>query len=288
MKPGGCGRLRPHSPPAPSAGNPPADLHGCEPETVLAGGNENVVLQVGDTVRRPVHPWTPAVHVLLRHLEAVEFPESPRVRGFDEQGREVLTMIPGEVGNYPLTPAMTTDVALVALARMLRRYHDAATIQPGWGDLPWRYRDPDPARWEVICHSDVAPYNIVFEGERPVGLIDFDIAGPGPRLWDIAYAASRFAPLASDPSCRAMGFPGRPDRAGRLACFLDTYGLDDRTGLLEMAVRRVEGLRDDILRRAAAGDPSVRIHLAEDHVGSYNRDLAWIREHEAELRAALS
>ncbi|MBA3276883.1 MAG: phosphotransferase [Chloroflexia bacterium] len=258
-----------------------------EQEIVLKGGNENVVVQVGETVRRPVHPWTPAVHVLLRSLEANGFADSPRVLGFDERGREMLTMIPGEVGNYPLTPAMMTEASLVACARMLRRYHGAATIQPGWGDLPWRYRDPDSNRWEVICHSDVAPYNIVYREGLPVGLIDFDVAGPGPKLWDIAYAAFRLAPLSSDAGCLALGFAAPPDRIGRLTRFCDAYGLEDATGLLEMAIVRIEGLRDDILERAAAGDPGVATHLAEDHVGSYNADLQWIRENEAALRAAL-
>lgn len=258
-----------------------------EPEIVLKGGNENVVVQVGETVRRPVHPWTLAVHTLLRHLEAVGFVESPRVRGFDAQGREVLTMIPGEVGNYPTSPAMQTEASLVAMARMLRRYHEAASIQPGWGDLPWRYRDPDHARWEVICHSDVAPYNIVYRDGMPVGLIDFDVAGPGPKLWDIAYAAYRLVPLASDAGCLVFGFSEPPDRFGRLAQFLDAYGLNDRSRLVEVAATRIEGLRDDILRRAAAGDPGVATHLAEDHVGSYNADRAWIRENEAALKASI-
>ncbi|WP_405616454.1 hypothetical protein OG292_23515 [Streptomyces sp. NBC_01511] len=29
------------------------------------------VVRIGDTVHRPVQPWTPAVPTLLRHLEAV-------------------------------------------------------------------------------------------------------------------------------------------------------------------------------------------------------------------------
>jgi hypothetical protein len=258
-----------------------------EHEIILAGGNENVVVQVGDTVRRPVHSWTPAVHALLRHLESVGFAESPRVRGVDEQGREILTMIPGEVGNHPVAPEMTTDASLVACARLLRRYHEAATIQPGWQDLPWRYRDPDPTRWEVICHSDFASYNIVYRHGMPVGLIDFDVAGPGPKLWDIAYAAFRLVPLSSNANCRGFGFAEPPDRIKRLVLFLDAYGLADRTGVLEMATTRIEGLRDDILVRAASGDPSVRTQLGEDHVGSYIADLAWIREHEAALRTVL-
>ena len=246
-----------------------------------------MVVQVGDTVRRPVHQWTPAVHALLYHLEAVGFTEAPRVLGHDERGREVLTMIPGEVGNHPIAPAMTTDASLVACARMLRRYHEAATIQPGWEALPWRSRDPHPARWEVICHGDVATYNIVYDGEVPVALIDFDVAGPGPRMWDVAYAAYRLVPLASDASCLGFGFARQPDRPRRLGLFLEAYGAIDTCGLLETAMVRVAALRDDILTRAAAGDPSVEAHLREDHVGSYNADLAWIRAHADELESAL-
>ena len=53
----------------------------------------------------------------------------------------------------------------------------------------------------MICHNDVAPYNTVFVDGRPRALIDFDTAGPGPRVWDIAYAAYTFVPLgASSPA----------------------------------------------------------------------------------------
>ncbi len=256
-------------------------------EIVLAGGNENTVVQVGNTVRRPVHAWTPAVHVLLRHLEKSGFTECPRILGFDENGREILTMIPGVVGNHPIRPEMTTDPSLEACARMLWRYHEAATIQPGWEALPWRFPHPDPATWEVLCHGDVATYNIVYDGEHPVGLIDFDAAGPAPRMWDIAYAAYRLVPLASNQTCRGYGFADLPDRPARFRLFLDTYGLDDATGLLETAMYRIAILRDDILERAATGDPSVAPHLAEDHVGSYNSDLAWIAANEDDLRQAL-
>lgn len=54
-------------------------------------GCVNPVVRIGDTVRRPVHRWTPAVHALLRYLEAVGFSGVPRVLGFDELGREVLS-----------------------------------------------------------------------------------------------------------------------------------------------------------------------------------------------------
>src|SRR5438094_344586 len=66
-----------------------------EPEEPLAGGNLNsAVVRVGDTVRRTSGPWTPAVHALLKHLASVSYP-APRPKGIDEQGREVLSFVPG-------------------------------------------------------------------------------------------------------------------------------------------------------------------------------------------------
>ena len=65
---------------------------------------------------------------------------------------------------------------------------------------------------EVICHNDFAPYNLMFEGTAPTGVIDFDVASPGPRVWDMGYTAYRFVPLTDS------GQPGRrlsrPARAG--------------------------------------------------------------------------
>jgi hypothetical protein len=67
-------------------------------EIPLKGGNMNTgVVRIGDTVRRPAGPWTPAVHALLDHLHGVGFPGAPRPLGLDEHGREILTFVPGTV-----------------------------------------------------------------------------------------------------------------------------------------------------------------------------------------------
>src|SRR5690349_7680727 len=83
-----------------ASGRPcPGGSVGREPLTVeqrLSGGNTGGAVRIGDTVRRAAGPWTPAVHALLQHLEAVGFAGAPRAHGFDEQGREVLTYLPGE------------------------------------------------------------------------------------------------------------------------------------------------------------------------------------------------
>jgi len=60
-------------------------------EEPLPGGNTTRgVVRIGDTVRRPAGPWTPAVHALLDHLQAVGFRGAPRAHGLDDKGREVL------------------------------------------------------------------------------------------------------------------------------------------------------------------------------------------------------
>jgi len=68
-------------------------------EQPLAGGNTNSgVVRVGATVRRGQTAASPAVHQLLRHLEAKGFDGSPRFLGIDAEGREILSFIAGTTG----------------------------------------------------------------------------------------------------------------------------------------------------------------------------------------------
>jgi hypothetical protein len=65
---------------------------------LLSGGNmAGEVMRIGGTVHRNAGPWMPAVHELLSHLEGAGFRGAPRPLGTDEDGREVLTYIPGEI-----------------------------------------------------------------------------------------------------------------------------------------------------------------------------------------------
>lgn len=259
-----------------------------QPETPLHGGNQTGgVVRVGDTVRRPAQAWSPAVRVLLGHLHAVAPGIAPEPLGVDELGRDIASFLDGDIGHYPLDAAKRSDDTLVAAARLLRRYHDATTALASRMDLPWQFADPDPTRHEVICHSDIAPYNTVYRDGCPVALIDFDHAGPGPRLRDVAYAAYRFVPLASDQSCRDFGWDSPPDRTGRLRRFLDAYGPFDDRGFIAMVERRIRDLRDDILYLAQTDPERVRVHLKEDHIGSYNGDLGWIAANREALSRAL-
>jgi hypothetical protein len=257
-------------------------------ETTLSGGNVTPVVRIGDTVRRQTGPWSEAVHALLRHLEAAGFAGAPRFLGLDDRGREILTFLPGEVGHDPRPEWMWSDDVLDAVARLLRRYHDATVGFVPPAGAYWRMVYPDPTRHEVVCHNDVAPYNLVFRERQPVALFDFDFAGPGPRVWDLAYAAYRFVPLSNEPDVRALGLadPARQDR--RLRRFVDAYGLERPTELPAAVEERLEALCAFLEARAAAGDPVFGRHVAEGHLALYQRDLAYVRERQLAFRDALT
>lgn len=162
-------------------------------EVPLAGGNMTAgVVRSGDTVRRPVSPQSATVHRLLAHVRAQGVEWVPRVHGIDDEGREVLDFIEGEVlhGNPEW---MWEPEVLDGVVRSLRQFHDAtATFERGPEDV-WFWPGKEPA--EVICHVDFAPYNHVFRDRRLVGVIDFDLCYPAPRLWDLAWTVYRYGPL---------------------------------------------------------------------------------------------
>src|SRR4051812_30865090 len=96
-------------------------------EVVLRGGftNAGLVRRVGHTVRRPWRPTSRAANALLEHLARAGFDGAPRFLGVDDRGREMLSFIPGEAAIEPLPAWALTDEALVSVAALLRRFHDA-------------------------------------------------------------------------------------------------------------------------------------------------------------------
>lgn len=252
-------------------------------EIPLQGGDvTDGVVRVGDTVRRPVKPSTPAVHALLRHLESAGFQHAPRVAGFDEAGREIITYVPGMSG---LTAANSGDEALTNLARLLREYHDATVGFP-LDNQGWEGGSNDDAPPEVIGHCDLTPDNAIFRGETPVALIDFDLARPTTRLFDIVTTLRHWAPIA-DPIDRPP-LQRRADVGARLRLFCDAYGLPprDRRRLIPLARIRFDRSYTVMRRRAATGGNWAR--MWESGAGRrIRRAAAWLDDHEDVLHAHL-
>ncbi|WP_245981404.1 phosphotransferase [Frondihabitans australicus] len=179
----------------------------------------NAVRREGDTVTRQAGPWTPTVHRYLRYLERAGVTWAPKPLGV-EGDRERLTFLDADVPVYPLPEWVWADHVLDEGARMLRELHDAS-VGFGLEGAVWQSATRVPA--EVICHDDFSPHNLGFRDGHLVGAIDFDMCSPGPRLWDIAYFATRVVPLTDDPP---VGAPTMGDAPARVSRILRAYGSD--------------------------------------------------------------
>ncbi|WP_396136875.1 MULTISPECIES: phosphotransferase [unclassified Amycolatopsis] len=67
------------------------------------------------------------------------------------------------------------------------------------GDLRW-FTGTGTGTGEVVCHGDFGPWNVVWRGDQPVGILDWDYARPAPRLHDVAYALEYVARSATTPT----------------------------------------------------------------------------------------
>jgi hypothetical protein len=173
-------------------------------EETLPGGHTDGAVRIGGVVHKRASPWTPTVHALLRHLEYAGVDGVPRALGFDEQGRQMLTHLPGEVvGNSDPWPAWASaDSTLVQVGRWLRRVHDATVSFVPPADERW-FIGGTVRPGLIVGHQDAAPYNAVVDGDRLVGFCDWDAAGPSSREYDLALSALWWVPLCPPSACRA-------------------------------------------------------------------------------------
>ncbi len=257
-------------------------------EEILAGGlgNEGRVVRIGNTVRRPVGPHTPAVHLLLAHLEQAGFHGAPRV--LDRKGDlEVLSYMPGAVAVPPFPAWAARDELLVSVAELQRRYHAAvADFRPPagarWGD------GPAPGRFagELVCHNDLCLENVVVSEGRAVAFIDFDFAAPVDRLWDIAIALRHWVPMW-DPA-DLDEHRAHVDQVARCRQFFDAHGLTrrDRERTLGALLVFFDRGLDFVRREAEAGHTGHVAQWNAGYEGRNRRSQRWVTEHRSQLAKA--
>lgn len=231
---------------------------------------------LGPTVRKQATRSTPAIHALLTHLSNVGFTGAPRSFGIDDQGRHVLEYVPGRMAD---TRRPFTADELTRLGELVRDLHDAVSSFIPPADAVWTVAIPTD-RDELISHHDLAPWNLVLDGDRWV-IIDWDGAGPGARLWDLAHVAHGFLPLHPD---------GDPAEDGaRLRALVDGYGLTaaQRPDLVQVAADQTRGMFSLLVDGARTGtEPWATLHAA-GHSNHWGPVSEYIRRNRGVLRAAL-
>jgi hypothetical protein len=257
-----------------------------EGEPLIGDGVTQGIVRIGDTVRRPLRPFSLTVQAYLAHLRDAGFTGAPLPLGVDGQGREVLSFVPGDVPRNPLPAETAGDDVLVALARLIRALHEASAgwVPPSgavWGGTPASAGRPVTGRAvtgraELVTHCDYYPGNVVFRDGLPAALIDFDLAHPTTRLYDVTNALWYWAPLR-DPQDRAPAF-AEADIPHRVAVFADAYGMTarHRAELAPFAVGVARRYLEDS-RVSAELDPVFRRLWEDGAKDELPRAATWLR-----------
>ncbi|MER7890970.1 phosphotransferase [Micromonospora sp. NPDC094482] len=256
---------------APESGHRPDGAAASGTEERLPGGFIAEVVRVGDTVRRTPPANADFVADLLTHLERAGADLAPRHLGVDERGRQVLSHLAGRVPwRDREDAAYFADPALVELARLIRRLHDACAGSSLAGDA------------ETVCHRDLSPKNTVYrdspDGLLPVAFLDWDLARPGRRIEDVAFACWHWAELGPGAD------PAELDRRCRLIC--DAYegfdagaGLLPRPELVDVMLAQLDSTWRGISADADRGLPGMRRLRAAGVVELIHGWHDWLRTH---------
>lgn len=231
-------------------------------EVPLAGGRlTKGVVRVGDTVRRPAGRRSQFIAALLDHFETLEIEWVPRYLGQDEHRRDILTWIEGQV---PQRWGYFSDLQVANAGRLLRAFHDAT-------------RDSKLAAGaSIVCHNDFGPNNAIFLDERPVAIIDFDLAEPGEPLEDLGYTAWAWC-ISSKPHR-----PPVDEQAQQVRVLLDAYGnlaASERKAVVDAVLERQE--RNALFWSKALNNPDT-IATPVDKIPEI---IEWSRNEAAYVRA---
>ncbi len=208
-------------------------------------GNVGGATRMGRTVRRPTGPWTPAVHELLAFLAERDLRGVPDVHGIDDDGREVLTYVEGR--GVPIDREVVLKNVLVEAVTWLRDFHDVVEGFRPEGPRLWRGGEAELEPDQIICHHDPGAYNWIIQSGHFVAMVDWDMAGPGRPIDDLAFLAWTGVPLYRDL--------GPEETARRLDLLVDAYGEWGPLTLLDAVVQRMATACERIEAGLARDDP---------------------------------
>jgi len=242
-------------------------------EEPLAGGFVNDVVRIDDTVRRPVGERARFVHALLRWLDQQGWAGAPRILGFDERGREILSFVDGQAAWEPaLRAAVSSEVALVRVAGLVRELHDLTAGTALAGEA------------EVVCHNDLSPRNTVYRdrgnGWTPVAFIDWDLAAPGERIHDLAHVCWQYLELGPQVTDVTRA-------AERLRLICDAYGLVERARLLDTVLWWQDRCWTGIEAGAEAGEPAMVRLRDSGAAGEVRAAFVWTEANRTRLETEL-
>lgn len=226
------------------------------------GGSPGGARRIGRVVHR--RPTPDFAATLLRYLRSVGWPYAPTLIARSLDGT-VLSYVNGTAAlTEQMRHEVAEDYALRDIAMLVRRFHDLMAGTPLAGDA------------ETVCHNDLDPRNTVYRRVagrlRPIALVDWDMAAPGPRSRDLGHLCWTYTGLGPTAD------PGLIRR--RIGVLLDAYGWQ---GSFDQIVEAMVACQDRsataIVEGAAAGDPGLAGLLEAGAAEAIRADQAWVRRH---------
>ncbi len=140
-------------------------------------------------------------------------------------------------------------------------------------------REAVPKPGQVICHNDTGAYNWIVDDGRFVGMIDWDQAGPGHPIDDLAFLCWSGVPLFRNVST--------PDAARRVSLAADGYGGVEPAALLDAVADRMTRASERIEAGIGRGDPGMIALQAHGEPTRTRMRVEAFRERMPAIRAAL-
>jgi len=188
----------------------------------------------------------------LAFLSAERLRGVPVVLGIDDQGRETLSYVEGR--GVDVEREVVLDNVLEEAVTWLRDYHDLVEGFRPEGPRIWRFAEATLGSDEIICHNDPGAYNWIIQGGHFVAMIDWDVAGPGKPIDDLAFLAWSAIPLYREIPL--------DDLVRRFDILVDAYGEWGPMTILHAVVERMTTASDRIAAGQERGDRGM-INLAK-------------------------
>ncbi|MFI5427547.1 phosphotransferase family protein [Aeromicrobium sp. UC242_57] len=146
----------------------------------------------------------------------------------------------------PIDAEVVLDSVLEEAVTWLRDFHDIVDGFRPEGARTWRTGEAVLDDSQIICHNDPGAYNWIIQSGHFVAMIDWDLAGPGRPIDDLAFLAWTAIPLYREIPL--------DDVVRRLDILVEAYGEWGPMTVLDAVVQRMSMAADRIEAGQARGD----------------------------------